>query len=150
MTDLPREFLEFDAPDTRWWQFWAGKREFRRQVAALWREHLAEIEATTVALTTLEEKVTNAENAAYARLGELVGLIRAEFESLRAQVDRAVQDKDAAVAAGVESALSEDAAADTARLEGLIGELESVLPAEVPDVEVPQPGQPAELPDDAS
>lgn len=150
MTDLPREFLEFDAPDTRWWQFWVGKREFRRQVAALWREHLAEIEATTVALTTLEERVTNAENAAYARLGELVGLIRAEFESLRAQVDRAVQDKDAAVAAGVESALSEDAAADTARLEGLIGELESVLPAEVPEVEVPQPGQPAELPDDAA
>ena len=150
MSELPHEYLEFDAPDTRWWQFWVSKREYRRQVAALWREHLTEIEATTVALTTLEERVTNAENAAYARLGELVGLIRAEFTSLREQVDRAVQDKDAAVQAGVESALSDDAAADTARLEGLIGELESVLPAEVPEVEVPQPGQPAELPDDAA
>ena len=150
MSDLPREFLEFDAPDTRWWLPWLPRRESRRQIRALWDYALAQTQATTVALERLEDRVSTAENAAYARLGELVGLIRAEFESLRAQVDRAVQDKDAAVAAGVESALSEDAAADTARLEGLIGELESVLPAEVPDVEVPQPGQPAELPDDAA
>lgn len=94
----------------------------------------------------LGERMTSMEDAAWARVGELVGLIKAEFASLRDQIDAAVADKDAAVAAGVASALADDATADTARVSGLISELESVLPAPVPAVVVPEPGQPAELP----
>lgn len=90
--------------------------------------------------------MTSAEDQAYARAAEVVGLIKAEFASLKAQVDAAVADKDAAVQAGVASALADDAAADTERLSGLIGELESVLPVAVPQVPVPDPGQPAEVP----
>lgn len=145
----PREFLEFDTPDTRWWLPFATRREFRRQVAALWREHLNEVEATTVALERIRADMTSAEDRAYARAGEVVGLLRAEFASLRSQIDAAVADKDAAVQAGVQSALADDSAADAARVEGLITELEQVIPAEVPDVPEPAPGDAAELPDDS-
>lgn len=91
-------------------------------------------------ITRLGERVSSAEDAAYARAGELVGLIKAEFASLKGQLDAALADKDAAVAA----ALNDDSAADAERVSGLISELESVLPAEVPEVPVPDPGQPAE------
>lgn len=94
----------------------------------------------------LETYVSTAETAATARLAELAGLIKAEFASLKGQLDAAIADKDAAVAAGITSALNDDSAADASRLEGLIAEFESVLPATVPDVPVPDPGQPAELP----
>jgi hypothetical protein len=59
---------------------------------------------------------------------------------LRAQIT------DAATAGA--AALEQDAQADADRLAGLVDELAAVLPGEVPDVPVPGPGEPAELPDD--
>ena len=96
------------------------------------------------ALHETRTRMTNMENEAYARAAEVVGLIKAEFASLRGQLDEALAGTDAAVA----SALSEDSARDAERLTGLIDELSSVLPADVPDVPVPAPGEPAELPAD--
>lgn len=88
----------------------------------------------------LETRMTSAENAAYARAAEVVGLIKAEFASLRQQV------ADAATAGA--AALEQDAQTDADRINGLIDELAEVLPAEVPDVPVPAPGEAAELPAD--
>lgn len=86
----------------------------------------------------LENRMTSAENTAYARAAEVVGLIRAEFASLRQQVQNAAT-------AGA-AALEADAQVDADRIAGLVDELASVLPATVPDVPVPAPGEPAELP----
>lgn len=144
----PHAYLEAQTPDTRWWLPWATRREFRRQVRALWEAHYEQVASTDVGLNNLRREMTSAEDRAYERAGEVVALLRAEFASLRSQVDAAVADKDAAVSAGVQNALAEDSAADAARVEGLITELASVLPAEVPDVPVPQPGDAAELPDE--
>lgn len=121
----------------------------RGQLRQLWNHVLDHESLVTDKLIEMEERMTSTEQAAYARLGELVGLVKAEFASLRQQVDQAVADKDAAVAAGVASALGEETAADVERLNGLIAELEAVVPVPVPEVPVPDPGQPAELPTDS-
>ena len=104
----------------------------------------ADLARHEIALHEVRTRMTSMENEAYARAAEVVGLIRAEFASLRGQLDEALAGTDAAV----ESALSEDSARDAERLTGLIDELSSVLPADVPDVPVPAPGEPAELPAD--
>lgn len=132
------------------WPPWVRRRETSDALEALWDYVIAQTEATTQALQRTGETMTSAEDAAYARAGEVVALLKAEFASLRSQVDAAVADKDAAVQAGVSAALNEDSARDAERVEGLLGELESVLPAqaEVPEVDVPDPGQPAELPNE--
>lgn len=110
-------------------------------LTAPWRRPLERDELTVLALqriNRLETRMTNAENAAYARAAEVVGLIKAEFASLRLQVS------DAATAGA--AALEADAQADADRITGLIDELAAELPADVPDVPVPDPGEPAELP----
>ncbi len=107
-------------------------------LTAPWRRPLERDELTVLALqriNRLESRMTMAENAAYNRAAEVVGLIRAEFESLRSQL------------ANVDAALEADAQADAERLTALVDELVSVLPSGVPDVPVPDPGQPAELPE---
>lgn len=91
----------------------------------------------------METRMTSTENAAYARAAEIVGLVRAEFASLRDELDRALQGADAAVA----EALEADATADADRITALVDELAAVLPADVPDVAVPGPGEAAVLPD---
>lgn len=107
--------------------------ELLASVVAPWTQHPAR-------LNTLESRMSSAEAAAYARAAEVVGLIKAEFASLRQQVSDAA-------AAGA-AALENDAQADADRITGLIDELAAELPADVPDVPVPDPGQPAELPAD--
>ena len=128
------------------------QREVRKQLNALVYPHLAGIERHVQAIeesqTILGERMSSVEDANYARLAELAGLIKAEFASLKEQLDAAVADKDAAVAAGVASAVGEDSAADAERLSGLIAEFEQVLPVPVPEVPVPAPGEPAEVPSD--
>lgn len=106
----------------------------RGQVENLWSYVLGQTEH----ITRIGERMTTAENEAYVRAAQLVGLIKAEFASLRQQL----ADKDAA--------LNADAQADADRLNGLLDELATVVPADVPDVPVPDPGQPAELPDDSA
>lgn len=120
--------------------------EQRRELRALWEHIIAQTTADTVAHNNLEDRMTSIEDAQYDRAREIVALLRAEFASLRSQIDAAVTDKDAAVAAGVASALADDAVADTQRITGLVDELASVLPGDVPEVPVPAPGEPAELP----
>ena len=121
-------------------------RQIRHRLAELERTHTAHVETTDLALIRLEDQMTNAEQAAYERLAQITGLIKAEFASLKAQIAAVVADQDAAIAAGVATALGEDSAADAARLEGLIAELETVLPVAVPEVPVPAPGEHAEIP----
>ena len=106
----------------------------------------ADLARHEIALHEVRTRMTSMENEAYARAAEVVGLIRAEFASLRGQLDEAIAGTDAAVA----SALSEDSARDAERLTGLIDELSSVLPVDVPEVPVPAPGEPAELPADTA
>lgn len=108
-----------------------------------WRRQNTHDELTVSMLTRLnhlENRMSSAESAAYARAAEVVGLIKAEFASLRQQV------ADAATAGA--AALEADAQADADRINSLIDELAEVLPADVPEVEVPAPGAPAELPSD--
>lgn len=93
--------------------------------------------------------MSQAESAIFQRIADMIGVVKAEFASLKQQLDLAMQDKQQAI----EQALGDDAAADAARLEGLLNELSSVvdqapeIPAEVPDVPVPDPGEPAEQPE---
>lgn len=95
---------------------------------------------TPARLHDLETRMTSAESAAFTRAAEVVGLIKAEFASLRQQVAEAAT-------AGA-AALEADAQTDADRINGLIDELVTVLPADVPEVPVPEPGAPAELPVD--
>jgi hypothetical protein len=106
------------------------RRETERRFDDLWSYVMDQTEE----ITKMGERMTSAENEAYARAAEVVGLIKAEFASLREQLDSSAE------------ALSADAQADADRLNGLMDELASVLPAEVPEVPTPEPGQPAELP----
>jgi hypothetical protein len=123
---------------------WLPRREVVTYVRDLWEYVLQQTEH----LTNLGERMTSVEDTNYARLRELAGLIKAEFASVRQQLDAAVADKEAAVAAGISSALTEDSANDAARLSGLIDEFGSILPGAPVEVPVPDPGQPAELPTD--
>lgn len=143
-------FERVESPAEQVWSFLdyllVTRGELRRQMTLVWDYVIAQTAATTTALERMETRMTSMEDAAYTRLAELAGLIRAEFESLKGQLDTAIADKDAATAAGVESALGEDSAADATRLQSLIAEFEQVLPVAVPEVPVPAPGEPAELP----
>lgn len=116
-------------------------------MAPWWALSEQQVQIAQLQLRTMrmEIRMTNAENTAYARAAEIVGLVRAEFESLRSEVGRLAAGTDEAVRA----ALAADSDADAARITGLIDELASVLPADVPDVDVPADGEPAELPDGA-
>lgn len=129
-----------------------SRREAKRLIADVLAPVTSDIYRRITAgekkLTRLEHRMTTAEQDQYARGIQLVGLLKAEFASLHAQLDAAIEDKDAAIAAGVESALGQDSAADAERIKGLLDELATVLPGDVPDVPVPDPGQPAELPVD--
>lgn len=96
-------------------------------------------------LLSLEEQMTAFEDQ-MSRGAQIVGLLRAEFASLRQQVaDLSGQvaaeeaDDQAQVAAGVDAARQ----ADADRVGSLIDQLAEVLPAEVPQVPTPEPGEPA-------
>ena len=113
--------------------------------------------------------MTSVEDAAYAQLGTLIGVVVAEVESLRAgvaakdqaladasalieslrgQLADAQADQAAQVQAAVDQALALDSQADAARVTGYTDQLRAALPAvEVPDVPVPDPGVPAAVPD---
>lgn len=120
-------------------EWFAARLDF---LTSPWRTEIAKDELNLSVLRRINEvetRMTTAENAAYARAAEVVGLIRAEFASLRQQVSEAAT-------AGA-AALEADAQADADRITGLIDELAAELPADVPDVPVPDPGAPAELPE---
>jgi hypothetical protein len=101
------------------------------------------------ALKMLEDRMTNAETQANDRFAALLGTVIAEIKSLRAgqetfavQLAQAVADGDKATA----DALAADALADAARLDGYSDLLSELYPADVPVVDVPAPGQPADPP----
>lgn len=141
-----------DPHNASWWAYLPVTRAEMRavishEIGEVWAYVLAQTSAVTTMLDNLEDRMTSMEDTQYDRARELLALVRAEFASLRAQIDAAVADKDAAIAAGVSSALAEDAQRDTERLSGLVDELASVLPGTIPDVPVPAPGEPAVLPE---
>ncbi len=130
----------------------------------------AELDART---TALEARMTSMEETVGNELGVLVGVVVAEVESLRtgnAAKDQALVDARAqieslkanvegeplrqaeAVQAAVTAALAADSATDTERLLAYTDKLKAALPAavEVPVVEVPEPGVPAEVPADSA
>lgn len=116
----------------------AGVADYWAWLVGPWRRQNDRDELTISMLRRLnhlENRMSSAESAAYVRAAEVVGLIKAEFASLREQV------------ANSDAALEADAQADADRINVLIDELVTVLPADVPDVEVPAPGAPAELPE---
>lgn len=127
-----------------------------QRIADLWRYVLDQTEATSVALERMEQRMTNVEQQTWDELGRLVGVIVAEVTSLRdgiAQKDAALQaaqaelaDAQSAAAQQVQDALDADSAADVERALGLVDQLKTAVPADVPDVPVPAPGEPAEEP----
>jgi hypothetical protein len=129
---------ETDSPPSsgwrpRWWNRLACWCNNRLQIIRIWQK-----------LNELENRMSSAEQEQYDRGAQLVGLLKAEFASLHTQLTAALEDSDAKVA----TALGADSAADAERIKGLLDELATVLPGEVPDVPVPDPGQPAEVPAD--
>jgi hypothetical protein len=111
---------------------------------ACWCNNRLQIHRIWQKINELEERMTTTEQEQYDRGAQLVGLLKAEFASLHSQLDQALADSDAKVA----TALGEDSKADAERIKGLLDELATVLPGTVPDVPVPDPGQPAEVPAD--
>jgi hypothetical protein len=107
------------------------------------------------ALNHLEERMTTAEQteaASNERFAALLGTVIAEIKSLRngqenfaEQLAQAVADGDKARA----DALAADALADADRLDQYSNMLSELYPADVPVVEVPPPGEPAEPPADS-
>lgn len=73
---------------------------------------------------------------------KIVGLVIAEYSSLRQQL----ADQAAGEQAAIDQAVAEARAADEKRIEDLLAELGKILPGETPTVPVPDPGAPAELP----
>ena len=76
---------------------------------------------------------------------KIVGLVIAEYSSLRQQL----ADQAAGQQAAIDQAIADARAADEKRIEDLLAQLGQVLPGETPSVPVPDAGQPAELPVEA-
>lgn len=117
----------------RWWNRLACWCDNRLQIHRIWQE-----------INEMRRDMEAAEQEQYDRGAQLVGLIKAEFASLHTQLDGALADSDAKVSAAAKA----DSLADAQRVKELLDELASTLPGQVPDVPVPDPGQPAELPAD--
>lgn len=89
-------------------------------------------------LNDLEERMTSTEDA-WGRAATIIGLVRAEVASLRDQL--ATEDADDQ--AQVDTAVTAARQSDADRLAQLVDALAEVLPADVPDVPTPGPGEPA-------
>lgn len=89
-------------------------------------------------IKNLETRMTAFDDA-LQQAARIVGLVQAEVTSLRQQLAAEETDDQAQVDAAVADARQRDAD----RLNDLVGQLATVLPADVPDVPVPDPGQPA-------
>lgn len=132
MNDPPREFLEFDAPDTRWWLVWAPKSEFRRQVNAIWREILK-----------LREIVMASDR-------ELFAAVIAGLQALGPAVDQLVAERDdwknrALTAEGAAATDEADDLAAAQPAKDLVDSLLAKVTPAAPDVA----DQPAVSPEDA-
>lgn len=94
-------------------------------------------------MTALEARMTASFDEQEARGQQLVALIKAEFTSLRQQL----AEEEADDQTQVDTAVTAARAADADRLGRLIDTLAEVLPGQTPEVPVPDPGEPATLPD---
>jgi hypothetical protein len=93
-------------------------------------------------ISRLEHWMTTAD-ANWAEAARIVGLVRAEVTSLREQLAAEEVDDQAQV----DTAVAEARRVDAERLDELVGVLAQTLPADVPDVPTPAPGEPAVDPD---
>lgn len=127
--------------------------DLTRQVVALRRgltdigRHLQAVEENQILMEARVTSVEQNEQARWDEAARIAGLVVAEVASIKSQLAEAIADKDAAVAAGVASALGEEAQRDIDRLDALTARLSEVLPVEVVQVPVPDPGEPAVDPD---
>lgn len=104
----------------------------------------------------LENKVTSMEAESWASLGNLVGRLIAEVQSLRDGITTkqaaltealaALQGKDEEAVRKVQAALDADSDADVVRIGGLVDQISAALPVDVPTVPVPPIGEPAQDP----
>lgn len=106
-------------------------------------------------IDTLETRMTTAEqneSAANDRFAALLGTAIAEIKSLRSNVEAFPAQLAQAIADGDKTradALAADAQRDAERLNAYADQLAELYPQPVPDVEVPDAGQPAEPPVDS-
>lgn len=124
--------------------------------AAVFHRRLSAVERI---INQLEERMTSVESQAWDQLGALIAVVVAEVQSLRegiAQKDAALQaaqealaNADANTQQQVADALAADSAADVDRVLAYTDQLKAAAPVEVPEVPVPDPGQPAEPPADS-
>lgn len=111
----------------------------------------AQLRRAETTITTLEEAVTAAENALAAEtaanntLRVLIGQIAAEHQSVLNQLV-AAQANEATAVDALDRVITDDAIADTQRTNDLIAELAAAFPGTIPQVPVPAPGDPAEVP----
>lgn len=110
--------------------------------AACWLRRLVDLPAAARRsedrLTLLEDRMTAFDDK-LVQAAALVGRIRAEFQSLRDQLTAEQADDQAQV----DTAVTDARRADADRLAALVDNLAEVLPAAVPTVPTPGPGEPA-------
>lgn len=112
-----------------------------RHLLAPWRtgpSTRAAVRRLATRLTRLETRMSAFDDR-LAEAAALVGRIRAEVQSLRDQLTAEQTDDQAQV----DAAVAEARQADADRVGSLVDLLAEILPADVPDVPVPEPGQPA-------
>lgn len=114
--------------------------------AACWLRRLVDLPAAARRsedrLTLLEDRMTAFDDK-LVQAAALVGRIRAEFQSLRDQLAAEQAAEQADDQAQVDTAVAAARDADAARVGGLVDALAELLPADVPELPVPEPGQPA-------
>lgn len=128
----------------------------KQQIGPKFQELWDYVLKQTDTITELGERMTNVEQQAWDQLGALIGVVIAEVKSLRdgiaekdaalAAAQAALANADADAARKVQEALDTDSASDAARVNSYLDQLKTAVPADVPEVEVPDAGQPAEPP----
>lgn len=134
----PREFLEIQAPDRRWWQPWASRTQFLRQTRGLWRE--------VTQLKLKENVMANADR-------ELMAALVAGLSSLGPAIDSLSSDRDSwrERALNAEGAAATDEAGDVAAAQPVKDLVDSLLakvtPAapDVADQPTPSPEEATEV-----
>lgn len=103
-------------------------------------DRLSTLEGDMIAMTGAVNENAAAQEA---RAAQIAALLKAEFASLRSQLDAALADDAAEVDAAVKQALN----ADSERVGKLLDTFADILPgANAPVVETPAPGEPAVIP----
>ena len=132
-------------------------------IAEAFRSILARFRAQDKINRKVEIRLTSLEEQYASEIGPLLGIVIAEHASLTAglaeknaalaaaltALEQERADRDATVTSQVKSALDADSTADAERLRIYLDQLRTAVPVQVPEVPVPDPGVPAEVPPDS-